>query len=393
MRRPLRIAYFTHYADLYGANRSLLDLVRELKRIGAVEPFIIAARQGPLQETLNKEGIANCIIPFNMAMARRVYMGRPYHRIIQWWAYRSQQKARTQQDAALIPEIIDRIREWDIDLLHINSSVIGLGTELKERLGLPLVWHIRELPFSHYGLTPDIGVRGYFHRLSAADAVIGISKAVEKDLPPALVRSSRYSRIANGILGSGIRTTGSRTSGPFTFAVVGWIHQGKGQVEALEAFAAARSVDPAARMIIAGSGDPSKLKAIIDREKLKDHVELPGFIGDTSHLYERTNCLISCSRHEALGRAMIEAMSYGIPVIGHRSGGTIELIEEGSNGLLFSDRNELVHHMRSLLADRRKAERMGEEAQRSLGDRFSIEARAKDVLRVYEKLFSDQRNN
>src|SRR6187551_1318652 len=41
----MRIAYLTHYTELYGANRSLLDLVLELRARGEVEPLVITPRE------------------------------------------------------------------------------------------------------------------------------------------------------------------------------------------------------------------------------------------------------------------------------------------------------------------------------------------------------------
>lgn len=44
-----------------------------------------------------------------------------------------------------------------------------------------------------------------------------------------------------------------------------------------------------------------------------------------------------CSSWEASGRVTAEAMASGIPVIGFRNGGTVELIEDGIKGFLYED--------------------------------------------------------
>jgi glycosyltransferase involved in cell wall biosynthesis len=395
MPAPIKIAYFTHYADLYGANRSLLDLILELRRKGVVEPFVIVAKEGPLQKVLSSEGITHATIPFSTAMARRVYMGRLHHRLLQWWSSRAQARSRMRMDQHALPLIIDLLKSWQIELLHANSSVIGVGHALAKRLGLPLVQHIRELPFSHYGLTPDGGRRAYFKRLMSADAVIGISGAVRRDLPQELLNDPRFSIISNGILKNSSISAAilPSPSDPFTFAVVGWIHRGKGQVEALKAFAETRAMDPSSRMIIAGSGDLSSLRTVIGTLGLSEHVELPGFVDDPRLVYERAHCLVSCSRHEALGRAMVEAMAHSLPVIGHRSGGTVELIEHGVNGYLFSDEKDLVQRMEDVLRDPPNALRMGREARKMLGDRFSIEDRTRDVFSVYQQVLSERKHS
>ena len=59
----MRVAHLTHYAELYGANRSLLDLVLELRQRGEVEPHVLMPREGPLSERLRKEGVPVRVLP------------------------------------------------------------------------------------------------------------------------------------------------------------------------------------------------------------------------------------------------------------------------------------------------------------------------------------------
>src|SRR5690606_31172576 len=113
---------------------------------------------------------------------------------------------------------------------------------------------------------------------------------------------------------------------PFTFASIGYFHRSKGQLEALKAIAALRMNGLHVQLLMAGSGNDRELNATIEDLGLQDAVELPGFISDPGSIYARCDALLNCSRHEALGRVTIEAMAHRIPVIGHASGGTIELI-------------------------------------------------------------------
>jgi glycosyltransferase involved in cell wall biosynthesis len=62
---------------------------------------------------------------------------------------------------------------------------------------------------------------------------------------------------------------------------------------------------------------------------------------------------------------------------------------DGVNGYLYKEHETLVRRMRTLVEDRTAAHRMGNAAQDMLGDRFSIEARSRDVLKVYEDLLGE----
>ena len=59
--------------------------------------------------------------------------------------------------------------------------------------------------------------------------------------------------------------------------------------------------------------------------------------------------LLMCSKSEGFGRVTVEAMSRGIPVIGYRGGGTVELVKEGVNGFLFTNKADFVRVVNSLL--------------------------------------------
>src|SRR5689334_9632922 len=65
----VRIAYITHYAELYGANRSMLDLLLELRRRGEVTPFVLLPREGPLTEKLAAEHVPFAVIPWQPWMS------------------------------------------------------------------------------------------------------------------------------------------------------------------------------------------------------------------------------------------------------------------------------------------------------------------------------------
>ena len=68
-------------------------------------------------------------------------------------------------------------------------------------------------------------------------------------------------------------------------------------------------------------------------------IELLGDVTDDElqKLYARAKALIFPSEDEDFGMVPVEAMSYGTPVIAHRSGGPRETIVEGKTGLFFDE--------------------------------------------------------
>ena len=60
----MKIIFITHYSGFYGANRSLLKLISELKEFYNIEALIILPSQGKFVSELDKEGVNYRIFKF-----------------------------------------------------------------------------------------------------------------------------------------------------------------------------------------------------------------------------------------------------------------------------------------------------------------------------------------
>lgn len=390
----MRIAYLTHYAELYGANRSLLDLMLELRSRGEVEPFVLLPREGPITERLQAEKIPFQVIPWEPWMSDRRYMGRIHHRIMQHLGYERAARKRAMHNRSLLPAVLRTIEEQRIGLIHVNSAAVGITALLLEQCTTPLVWHIRELPEHQYMLTIDAGRRRYGQALRKAARLIAISKAVQEDIRRYAGSGVHADLIYNGVLRSAdqqrlaSKAMGRWTAtGPFTFVLAGLIHASKGQEEAIRAFALLRQHVQHVRLVLAGDGKADRLHALIQQLGVGDGVVLTGFVKDLEPLLLSSHALLMCSRNEAMGRVTVEGMSSGLPVIGHASGGTLELITEGVTGLFYPGGAEaLAERMLALVNDRSRARTLGEAAMRDAAERFNVERYATEVLEVYRSL-------
>lgn len=161
----MRVAYLTHYAELYGANLSLLDLLEELRAQG-VRPLVILPAPGPFEARLRALNIAVEIVPFEPWMSVPHASGRWYHRWVQRWQQWRAARFRAARNAKAAGTIGALLKARGIDLLHANSVVVGVVPALLRSISVPVVWHVRELPGAHYGLVPDVGRTGYQRALN-----------------------------------------------------------------------------------------------------------------------------------------------------------------------------------------------------------------------------------
>jgi glycosyltransferase involved in cell wall biosynthesis len=111
-------------------------------------------------------------------------------------------------------------------------------------------------------------------------------------------------------------------------------------------------------------------------EELKRIVSKSAFVVVPSEWYE--NCPM----------VVLEAMAMGKPVIGSRTGGLPELIDDGKTGLLFEMGNieELGKKMKALAQDRAMRISLGKAARRKVESEYSYQKHCRGLLEIYENV-------
>lgn len=106
-------------------------------------------------------------------------------------------------------------------------------------------------------------------------------------------------------------------------------------------------------------------------------------------LLRRADAILMCSKREAFGRVTVEGMLAGKPVIGANSGGTLELIQDGITGLLYTsgDPKALAEKIRYLYENPDTATHVGENAKAWAETSFTRDRYRKDVLEAFGSLF------
>jgi glycosyltransferase involved in cell wall biosynthesis len=130
-----------------------------------------------------------------------------------------------------------------------------------------------------------------------------------------------------------------------TFGYLGMLQSSKGIENVVRVFS---SGVVSGHLFVAGKGDQDYV-AGLHRIADSNHVQFLGWT-TPAELFEKVDCVIFPSLwQEPFGRGIAEAMGYGIPVIGARSGGILELIDH-NNGVLFDPNSaaELAQAIQSI---------------------------------------------
>ncbi|MEX2543456.1 MAG: glycosyltransferase family 4 protein [Trueperaceae bacterium] len=113
--------------------------------------------------------------------------------------------------------------------------------------------------------------------------------------------------------------------------------------------------------------------------------ERSGGLGEVPHadmapFAARYRFLFNPIRYTSLGLAVCEAMAAGVPVIGLATTEMATTIENGRNGYVDNDIDNLTARMHELLNDPELARRLGEGARRTARERFGIERFTRDWI-------------
>ena len=380
------MTFITHYPELYGANRSLLNLIDGL-RSHQVEPSVICHSAGPISDELAKRGIPHLVFPFRHWLNPH----QPRHFLNGLY--------RFMENLLVMPELTKQVKRWRPDIIYSNSSAFPVGALLARILGKPHVWHVREFGELDYQLQHDLGQMFFRFWLNRATVAVAISQSV-KSVVLGRVKC-RTEVVANGVISRAdldrLATTAPLDREVFTFALVGLVHPTKGQREAIEALARVQRKFPAVRLLLAGTGAADyvqQLKNLAEELGVGAKVSFLGFVEDIFSVYGRAEAVLMCSRFEAMGRVTAEAMAAGKPVIGQNSGGTAEIIEHMKTGLLYDGTEEkLPEYMELLLQNPRLRLELGRNAREKAKENYTIEAYAEKISQILQSVVPARSGN
>lgn len=147
---------------------------------------------------------------------------------------------------------------------------------------------------------------------------------------------------------------------------------------------------PSIRFVLIGSGkDESKLR---NRASYLPNVSFTGWLPKLQVCYETMDVFLFPSRKEALGTAMLEAMSYHLPIVASNVGGIPEVVRHGREGILCdaSDRRGFQDALLAIYSDETLRKRLGKAAC-DRARQFSPERMAAEYARVYRRILDSKR--
>lgn len=344
-RHAHRIVVYSHSADLVGAERALLRVVRHLTENG-VEVLVVIPRTGPLEPMLRDAGASVVRWPLPKWVARTKA----------WPVF----LARVLGAALTFPRLLFVTKRFRPCLAYTNSWVVPSGALAARVLHVPHIWHIREYAPGNESLRSQLPmptIRRLTERWSTE--LVAMSESIASQfagtavpLHVVYVGVDPPTGVSTGTDDSARRWLADGQPGVL---VLGTISAAKGTPTAVAMMDRLRREQRNARLLIVGRGTPAMMREITDQIatlRLRDVVRLEPFTDDPWDLMSSADVLLVPSRHEAYGLVTVEAQSAGVPVVGSATGGTRELLTMGG-GLLATadDPDHFAAHVRAVADD------------------------------------------
>jgi glycosyltransferase involved in cell wall biosynthesis len=235
--------------------------------------------------------------------------------------------------------------------------------------------------------------------LRRADRVVAVSESMKSLLTRHGVAAHRIRTIANAVASSDMALTMSAqetrrryglTQANRVIGVIGRLSPEKGQMIFLQAMEQAVRSFPDVKALIIGDGqDRPLLEKFCQQKGLSDHVVFLGHQENVGDYYQILDLLVLPSLSEGLPNALLEAMSFGVPVLATAVGGVPEVVHTG-NGVIVppNDPGMLAEKMIELLKDEASRRGMGLRGKNSLHPRFTPDTRVQRIVSLYEELLS-----
>lgn len=354
--------------DLWaGAEVMAFYLLNGLNTQPGLELCVILLNHGRLSEALEKAGITIYVIDES-----------------------------NQSFLAIVRKAATIIREWAPHIIHSHrykENILSylISITLKKRPALISTQH--GLPENHDG-SPNLISRlkskiNYQILASRFDRMVAVSQDVKESLIMNYgFQEKRVFVIHNGIIVPDT-TLDCRMKDHFLIGSAGRFFPVKDYLFMVEVAREVVKKSNKIRFELAGEGPQlGDIQRLINKYGLEQYLFLRGFLPDMSPFYQELDIYMSTSLHEGIPMSVLEAMAYRLPTIAPKVGGLREIITDGIDGYLLSDRNPEDFANKCLLLHENHTLRhkMAHAAREKITREFSTQRMVENYIDIYRQI-------
>lgn len=254
------------------------------------------------------------------------------------------------------------LRFWRKDVLIYINTLLPFGAALAGRLmGKKIIYHLHETSMK----PPPLKAFLRFVADHTADSVIYVSHY--------LAAAEKMSRPRQLVIHNCLPPAFSGTAALHRPSISGKPHRvlmlcSMKEYKGIAEFLALAKMLPSMAFELVLNATTRETQDWLARQQAPVNLTVHSAQSDTHPFYQRATILINLSHPdkwiETFGMTVLEAMTYGLPVIVPTVGGVRELVVEGVNGFLIDYRNieKIAEHLWQLANDARLYRRLSQQA-------------------------------
>jgi len=370
-----RILFIAHDNGAYGANQSLLNMISSLQKKD-IFCIVIFPEKGLITKIFDEKEWSYFVINFRTELHPLPIKWHDYIKRFLRKYYKKYINFKALKKLSLI------IDQYNINLIHSNSSVVSIGYELSKLKKIVHVWHLREYIHPDFGLYVYGGFENYKKKIQSNNNLISIANGVAERFG---IKNKSF------ILYDAVRSLERKK---YTlniekyFLFCGGLYKSKGIEDVIFAFSEVVKIKKDYKLIIVGQGEAQYedyLKRISQKLINENKIKFLGYRTDVDKLMSSATAFIMSSRNEALGRVTVEAMLNSCNVIGYNDGGTAEIVKHKITGILYENNQELIKYMIDIAENYNEYSEIRKNAYKYATDNFLEEQYGNKLIDIYNK--------
>ncbi len=280
-----------------------------------------------------------------------------------------------------------------VRLVHVHIAMRGsfwrkgLFALVARRFGVPVIGHVHGSEMKAFIAGQSaLGRQLIRGQLEAFTRVIALSESWASYLR-GVAPNARVVVIPNYVrVPAVVRNCVARR--PVQLLFLGLIGDRKGIFDLLQAVARVNAKG-AVRLVIGGNGELDRCRCEIERLGLIGAVEMRGWVSGASktELLRESDVFVLPSYNEGLPVSILEAMSWGLPVVATHVGGIPDLVRDGVDGLLrqAGDVDGLADAISTLAGSAELRQGMGRSGRARVIERYSDQVVLPMIDRLYDE--------
>jgi glycosyltransferase involved in cell wall biosynthesis len=164
----------------------------------------------------------------------------------------------------------------------------------------------------------------------------------------------------------------------------------KGYTTLLEAYSTLAYKYPDWNLVIAGTGELDEARQMCEKFGITDKVTIYNWLNrdEMDRMYGKAGIFCIASVKEGFPMSFLEAASYGVPVVSTPVGGLVDVLEDGTNSMVFefNDSKQLSEKLDTLMGDEKLRKDISLNLQKLVETTFSEEAVSQQLDKFYESL-------